>query len=260
MLSIQEYESKIEILKTSLKELYEQMERAGIASKGDYQNKIKIEVANLGFYQKELDKIKKAKTPDQINIQFYILVTTKSQVSNHLGEVLFNLFEEEHYHESDATLWKPYKAESSIDELLKDLTKRYNFTHKFIETNTIDDEFWVQIDNEINQSIAIIDLFSLNDENKSIAQKFDTEKAGGVLLPLCTTLMQELKEFAVRCQDCFRVVAAKRRKYIPCELFFADIGTVNRLQDDIMRILLKKFPIKNQSSHSTDVRGLNIGF
>lgn len=258
MLSCEEYHKESERCISELKELHKQMERAGIANKGDYLNQIENKETDVKFYQRKYQECFNAKEPDQVGIYLYVLVSTKEKVQAFVGDELFKLFETDRYHEASQSEWRPYQGQPNIIELLQNVRVMYNFQPIFLD-GEINEDCWVQIDDFIHDSVAIIDLFSLSGDNNTIAQKFDTNKAG-VLLPVCTSLDRRLKEKADQCQGCFKVLHARTKKIISCDFFSSDISTNNSFQQDIIRIFKHKFPIKNKSSYQSDVRGLNITF
>lgn len=252
----QYYQNKIDECEIKISKLETQMERAGVDSKGDYQNKIDKENENIEFYKQKIEKCEKLKTPDQIRIFFYVIVSTKEKVKQHVGPEIFNHFDGDRYHDLDHAEWKPFQNQKPIKDLLLSIESDYGVKPIYLD-GEIDNEHWINIDNEIDNTIAVIDLFSIDTTNQPIALKFDTQKAG-VLVPLCRSLHDNLYTFAKSIEDKFKVLKAVTNKPIPCELYASELSAVNSFNQQLLRIFNKKFPIKNQSSTPSAVRELKI--
>lgn len=252
----QYYQNKINECEIKISKLETQMERAGVDTIGDYQNKILNEKEIIYYYKQELERCQKLKTPDQIRIFFYVVVSTKEKVQQHVGDAMFNHFDDDRYHHSDHAEWKPFKKQASIKDLLLSIESDYGVKPIYLDGD-IDDEHWINIDNEIDNTIAIVDLFSIDTTNQPIAFKFDTRKAG-VLAPLCRSLHDNLYTFAKSIEDKFNVLKAAANQSIPCELYASELSAVHSFNLQLIRIFNNKFPVKNQSSTASAVRELKI--
>lgn len=211
--------------------------------------------------QSFLDFLKsvKALLPTQVKIFFYVVVSTKNKIEQHLGKDLFDLFEPNRYPDNDKWQWMPFWGQGCIRDLLKMPKQQYGFEPILLDGDDEIDDFWEMIDDHIEHSIAIIDLFSLYGSNQDIAKKFDTQKAG-VVLPVCNRLDNKLKDTAEQYRHYFKTLTAKTNRYISCDFFASDVSTLYSFNQNLIRILKNKFPIKNQSSYDTPVRRINIGF
>ena len=250
---------KINKCKKEIRKWEKQMERANVSSIGDYMNKIDLAEDILKYYESKYNSLKNAKKPSQVKIACYVLVTSKEKIKSVVGGENFLLFDADRYHDSQIDQWKPFKSNLTIKELLKPIEDRYAFTTTYINNENITDNDWIVIGEEIQNVVAIIDLFSLDDSNKLIAVRLDDTKAG-VLLPLCRSLSASLVEIAEKLKGSFNVIKARTNKSFVCELYAADISSMESFQQHLLRIFKNKFPIKNQSTSYSDIRDINMEF
>jgi len=241
-----------------LQELIQNRSLAGIGTEDEYQLKIDKLKKERHRLQAEIEEEKsKIKTPKETKIFFYVLVSTNEKVRAHTGDSCHCLFHSDCYHDVEYHQWKPFSDNPIIIELLQCVVDTYNVQPIYLD-GEIDKDHWLNLDEHIDNSVAIIDLFSLDSINKHIAQKFDTKKAG-VLMPLCRTLDKKLVAFAHQIANEFKVLKAYRDKSVPCECYVSDIAGVGAFKQQLLRIFKEKFPIKNQVKTESPVRGINIG-
>lgn len=249
------YKIKLGELESNLAALEIKLERATV-DQGDYMNKIDHYEEKIEFYKNRYEKCMKSKTPDQCTIYFYIISMNKNKIKENLGDRLFSLFREDCYSDIDISCWKPFAHEGNITSMLQEAMDKYRFEPIYLN-GMIEDKNWIQIDENITSSIAVIDLFSLYEDNAKIAGKFDSSKAG-VLLPICSKLHTDLIEFAEnKHSDVFKLHNAKTRQFVSCDFYASNITNLRTFKENLIRILQNKFPIKNKSSYKTDARGLN---
>ena len=187
------------------------------------------------------------------SIYFFVIVSTKEKVKTNLGECCQHL-NDARYHSTDCTQWKPFnRKEETIQVILEDIKEGYPIDIKYLD-GELDDKIWIEIDHYIDKSIAIVDLLSLDETNKVIAQKFDNRQSK-LLLPLCKRINNEILDVAEEFIHNFKTLSAYSKNKIDC-MFFSDISTYNGFKDHIMRILAIYFPITNQSNTPNPLRAI----
>lgn len=243
-------------LKKDLKELFEKHDMLNEVERGPYKVKIREKEKDILDAENEIIKLEKSKPPKEIRIYFYIIVSLKDEIKKNMAEELYKHFDEDRYHETEHEKWKPFSKDNSIDILVSAICKQYPVNPIYLD-GEIDPLHWVNLDNEVNNSVAIIDLFSLDNKNNLIALKFDTEKAG-VLMPLCRSLDSKLYCFAQEKQSQFKAIKSKNLMSIPCDFFLSELSGTEIFYQQLLRVFKNKFPISNQSSDESDVRGIKI--
>ncbi|MEY4904258.1 MAG: hypothetical protein RI894_1249 [Bacteroidota bacterium] len=257
---IEDFKTLLIKCRTRMGKLMEQMERAGVGSKGDYQNEIDKELANIKFYEEQIAQLEKAQTPDQINILFYVIVSTKEAVKQNIGEACFDCLEHDRYHDTKAEGWKPFAKSEPILTILQRFQTKYPFNPQYLD-GEISDNVHIEIDAAIENCIAIIDVLSINDTNKHTALKFDTRKAG-LIMPFCQKLYQFplINDFKDNVNLNYKTLNASINQNVPCGLYFTDITGIQSFQQHLNFIFTTKFPIKNQSTEPSSVRALSMSF
>ena len=185
--------------------------------------------------------------PEDSNIICYVIVSTKKQIKEVIGESCFCKLEDDRYHETECNKWKPYYNNGNIEEILKSLQEKYPFMLQFIDSEISDAEL-VAIDKGLNNSIAVIDLLSLNDNNKSIALKFDTNQAN-LLLPICRTLHPEIYDLAIKIKSNFKTLKALLNLSIPCSQYFSNVSDIENFKQHLITICSQKFKIKKTATN-----------
>lgn len=88
----------------------------------------------------------------------------------------------------------------------------YRFECHFSNGQLPDNEYYELFQN-IQKTIAIIDLLAISSENKELAKKFDTRMSGAVILPICSELKKKLKKIAEKNRtDLFKFFELSRKK------------------------------------------------
>lgn len=242
-----------------LKKAIENRKDAGVVTKGEYQLRIdNLKKERLKLLAEIEEEKSRFKTPKEIKIFFYVLVSTNEKVREHIGDVCHCLFHCDCYHDNKAEQWKPFADSPVMEELLRYATESYGIQPIYLDGD-IEEIHWINFDKYIDESIAVIDLFSLDSKNKLIAYKFDTGRAG-VLMPLCRSLKPELIDFAKGVAVEFKALKSYLQNDIPCSCYAGDISSVDNFKQELLKILIQKFPIKNQTKTESRVRELNIGF
>ena len=248
--------NRIKIVSEELKQLYEERASSGVASGGDYDNKIKNHSRELEKLNLEIRKYENASTPDDIKIFFYVIVSNKVKIGKTLGKDCSCHLNDDRYHDSECKFWKPFKGEPHIEELLSAFRTKYPFKEIYLD-GEIADDILVNLDKNIEHSIAVIDLLSLDERNKEIALKFDTRKAG-LLFPICDSLHSDVRSIAKTMREKFKTLKASVNQKIPCNLYFSDISGLQSFNQYLSNVLALKFPIKNQSTTASDLRGMSM--
>lgn len=249
------YQNKISTLEKDLQTLHIQMEQAGVGTKGDYLNQIDNKEQNILFYKTKLQDFLKAKTPNEFKVFLYVIVSTKDKVKQNIGDDLFKLFEVNRYHEFMHSEWQPFSKGLSISILLKDIIERYGVNPIYLDSE--EKELHLEnLDTEIHNSIAIIDLFSF--DNVPLYCKFDTAKCS-IIIPLCRQLNIQLVEFADNTRKQYLITLnSYEKKGVPCQCYAFNLSDVDSFQSNLLKIMNHKFPIKNQAVTDNLIRNLDI--
>lgn len=205
----------------------------------------------------------KIKTPDEVHIFCYVLVSTKEKVRNNLkelGDVCACLFEEDdRYHDTDCRKWRPFKAEAYISNIVQELKKEYPFKVYYLDGDLQEGD-WLQIDANLKETVAIIDLLSLNRQNRDIAIRLDKPQVQ-IVMPLCRKLPEKVCDFAQQKEkDTFKVADAYAEKLSYSDFYFSDLPGLSNFRKKLKLIFRRKFPIKNQSTAESSIRGLSMNF
>ena len=181
------WQLKIQESEGRLVTLIEQMERSSPALRGDLLNMIDCEETNLKFYrQREISSFSET-TSGQIRVFCYIIVTTKGKINLNLNEECLSLLEDDRYHDTDSHYWKPFYEENNIFQILEEIKKHFPFETIFLDCD-FDNEHSVNIDENSHNSIGIIDLLSIDNENRDLVKCFDNERVAGVIIPKCRNI------------------------------------------------------------------------
>lgn len=247
---------RLEKVETELRYLHEDRGNASVDAVGGHTNRINQLEREHEQIEKDIKKLEKASTPEEVKIFFYVIVSNKQKVHDILGKECSCHLADDRYHDSDCNYWKPFKNSPHIEELLSNYKKKYPFTEVYLDGEILD-EHRVNIDTYIGQSIAVVDLLSLDNNNKETALKFDTTKAG-LLMPVCDTLHQELRELAKSMNLNFKTLNAHINKDNPCTLYFSNVSGIQQFKQSLNNIFANRFPIQNQSTSESNVRGMKF--
>ncbi|MGB1206991.1 MAG: hypothetical protein ACPG5B_15200 [Chitinophagales bacterium] len=204
-----------------------------------------------------------AKTPDQIQIYCYVITSTQETIKQNIGDTCFCLIEDDRYHKTDCDKWKPYSNSQNIADILKAYKRHYRFSEWYIHNyaQKMMDACLLHLDDNLANSIAILDVLSIDKQNEKLVSKFDTKKAGGLIMPFCRTLANhnELYKIAEEKQKSFQTLNASIRANIPCDLYHFDLPKFLTFQNALNKVF-HQFKIKNQSTTDNPLRSLNMNF
>jgi hypothetical protein len=196
-LEIKDLEDHVKTLQNNLKEAYQSHLDAGNDA-GDRWNRVRELREKIDRVNGSIRDLRSA-LPDASNIQVYVICGTKSRVQRNVGE-LFKMIDNDRYDEQLKQRWKPFRTGPYILEMLEELKAQgYLFELCFLdehdEGSDTRTDVLVEIDTNMHKSIAIIDLLSIDEQNKPFAQQFNRQAVGYLMLPYCRDLNAEVRAF-----------------------------------------------------------------
>ncbi|GAB3710110.1 hypothetical protein GCM10027592_46800 [Spirosoma flavus] len=240
------YINQLKKLEERLDNLYTEWRNAGVDTSDLIKNKIDSTMSKIEEIQALISSIENAKMPNEIKIFCFVIVTTKDGVKKEISKSLFKLINKDRYDETNINKWKPFIDENSINTMLIEFSEKHGF--KFITLyldGTLSNEQCVEIDLNIKNSFAIIDLLSLNSDNALITQRLDTKDVKGTIFPYCESLPFQAK----------RIMNVRRKKYFitneyysqstPMGLYAYDISAKDGFFKHLLEIFYKHFKVKN---------------
>lgn len=251
-------EKQLEGQRTKLESHYTNRGNASPESVGSYENLIQSTIAEIKRLEQDIIIQKKASTPKEINIYCFVLVSTLDKIKHNLDDACHCHLESDRYHKTNCDQWKPFQNEDCIADILEEYKKSYPINISYLD-GEVDDDLLLIIDDNLEQSIAIIDVFSLDEQNKQTATFFDSNNTAGLITPICRTLHKDLFAHAEKMGCHFKKLNARVNKSLP-NLYIFDVGLLRSFKANLTNILSTKFPITNQSTTQSDVRGFNFTF
>lgn len=249
-------EKQLEGQKEKLESHYTERGNASPESVGSYANLIQNTIAEIKRLELDISIQKKASTPNEINIYCFVLVSTLDKIKHNLDDACHCHLEDGRYHKTDCNQWKPFQNEDCIAAILDEYKKSYPIKISYLD-GEVDDDLLLVIDDNLEHSIAIIDVFSLDEQNKQTATIFDSNKTAGLITPICRTLHKDLFTHADKMGYHFKRLNARVNKSLP-NLYIFDVGLLRSFKANLTNILSAKFTITNQSTAQSDVRGFNF--
>jgi hypothetical protein len=231
--------------KDKLADLYERRGDATPEVKGTYTNLIKDAWEELRKIDVE-EQLYSAKRPGEVKIYCYVIVSNKETVKKNIGSKFFDFIEPDRYDETKIENWKPFSSGQNIHELLEKFRERFPFEVFYLDGKPAD-EILIKIDDNKSHSILIIDVLSLFGDNEYTARSFDTEKAAGVLTPICRRLTQheDVYDLMEKIRDnVFRTLNIKM-KDSGCYRFESNVPAVANFIQRLQYIYQGCAPIKN---------------
>lgn len=146
-------------------------------------------VGTLNYYEAS------DKENDNINmIHIWVISTTQNNYLSIKSKKLIKDIPHEHYHETNAAEWKPFKDNDSIKGFLAEYKNSVSFdiTERFLGNDPLkkEEESWVF--QNLRKIILIFDPLALTAENKTMLSHFNTHHIGGCLGLLCHCISFEL--------------------------------------------------------------------
>ena len=230
-----------------------QMEKASITEKGDFQNQMDGILIDIKYYKGQLSDSKSAKEPGKFKIFLYVIVSKKSKVRKNIGKNLFGQLDSNRYHDSLPLNWIPFNKCSTIQNILAEFKNslNYNFEEKLLDGD-VDGNIFAELDENIENSILIVDLLSLDDVNNLHAVRFDSKKVG-ILMPICKSFKENFDPIFAKKKSIFQANNFYTRE-ISCPLYLVEITKEDEFKRNLNYIFQSKFPIKNQSTTFNAVR------
>jgi|GEM_PF-6505590 len=240
---MEELEKRIEDLKKIIKELYDRMFNAGPGTIGDYKNAI----AEKEKILTELELRRDAAQPgDNPTFYIYILTQIDGKIKAALDPQLYQLLGPPNHDERLTNRWKPFITEKeTIGELLQRLkAENPNFEEIYLDQDTTDEQV-EEIDQNIQNSVAIIDLLAVNNETEHIARRFDTGQIRKVITPIGKGIHNELEKFMEsKRATVFRLLEFKfRTAKIAVDYYHPDTPRSVNLVQALLNIISKRKPI-----------------
>ena len=176
-----------------VKTLTEQMEKAGVSSKGDYRNRIASCENDIKYYEKKIKEYQAAQSPDQVHWITYVVTITKPFLHEiNIDEELRQFIPQDRYGDK-LEVWKPFCNSENIGSILDKIKgEGYRFTVDYLQELT--PEKIAEIDDRLDTCIAIIDVLCLKGVKKDTAKRFDTKRIGNILVPICDNLASDIRE------------------------------------------------------------------
>jgi hypothetical protein len=256
---LEETQRKLKRLQERKAILDKHLERASIGSRGEIQNSLDlVELDIVECLQKLHDNAGSEITPNDVNINIYIIVTNKKNVETTLGDAIFAELEADRYDNNDLHKWKPFHKEADIEKILEELRVDYIFTPKYIDadTNSIHSVF---IEDNQPDCIGVIDVLSINESNRDLAKCFDNNNVAGTILPECRQILKHdmlYTYYIDKRNQIFSKQYSRVSNQVECSNFCYNISEVDNLKTQIIKALKQK-PITNKAVEYSKMRDLN---
>ncbi|MEN9610255.1 MAG: hypothetical protein RLZZ628_1069 [Bacteroidota bacterium] len=241
--------NKIEI---DLENLYKQRRDSGIATVGDYDNKIEHDKAErlkiIGDIEREEERIQKIENQTNKSkthgIFFAVLVSPIDKVQENIGEQIFKKIPKNRYcSKKNAAEHRPFEGAEPIEHLL--LHSGYPFQKiRYLDSVTWDEHF-IETITHFQHTVLLVDPLSLCEDNKEIARYFDNSAAGGVIVLSCRSLSKHDKIFSyinTRLKKTFRYLHHSYQDASKiCHFYHPLSDDLNLFKRNLREIFDKKF-------------------
>ncbi len=256
------------LLEAEVIKAFEQYRNAGPAETGNAWNHLDNTTAKLYKIQQMITEFDDAMFPNEVILSFYVICNTSARVEQAIGGELFGKLSPDRYDSTEPKKWKPFKDGPIISEILDEIqNKGYSFQEFFIcvdELTPPDDELQFLIDTNIQNSVAIIDLLSIDEFNKTLARQFNTTSVGYLLLPCCRQLDRSILNYMDSKRRELFNLAEFTLKNNPgeCDFYEWEVSVKESFVKHIIEILFSKFKIQNRistpNSRKTAVRKISM--
>ncbi|MBK8723750.1 MAG: hypothetical protein IPL95_16295 [Saprospiraceae bacterium] len=132
----------------------------------------------------------------------YILTATAGTISETLGKEIYDRLKPPLQYKSDYNEWLPFsESQESIGDILMELSnngfefKAIYIPHKPEKKKKV--EIMTEINNNVSDVIAIIDLLAIHEGNEDIARKFSDTKIKQVMTPVDTNLDDIVRQYVI---------------------------------------------------------------
>ncbi len=243
----------------------EGLSKAGIATRGDYENTIYREAANMKTYatllKREIDQQVEKKSPLQASVYCYVFTSTLPQLEQLYSEEEKQALPNDRYHKKEAH-WKPFVTERKADrigEILVGYQKAYPLQIVYWRGEK---RQYIQLDDYLEEKmvIGILDWMVLEASRDPGFTKFDS-KHTPFIAPICEQTRQAFQARIKTAQAAFNTVSAHREQGLPCEMGLFNSSSLEDFLQDLHR-LLKRLTrnIRNQSQNDSPLRDFNMNF
>jgi hypothetical protein len=199
--AIEGFDTIITGMREELRQAQVGYQNAGVASSGDYLNKIKEFNSKIRQAEKE-KKILQDELMDSVRQEklfIFVISSTKQKVEPHLGQDLIKLVPQGTYSVVECSDWQPYEIEPvSVKQLIGSMRDNYGFGDRIIDVyldGCIDTDLRVAIDLNRENTIAIVDLLAIHKDNEKTVALFNTTSIFALIIPFSRRLNAELQTF-----------------------------------------------------------------
>jgi len=250
-------EEREELMK-ELKDLYDDLRLAGLDTRDTLKLKIKNKEKDLEELENKIRDLKKNEPednpakPGSSKLYIYVITGTNARIKCALAaeemKKLYLSLDPLNHDDNDRCKWLPFLREKIyIKDLLESLKNDgYKFSVYYLDGYRFADykkdgyEFAVDeddlvgrigeaIEDNIDNTIAIVDLLAIDNENEDLARLFDKPQILRVVTPICRFLPNELQSLMIKKREAvFRILKVKLSK-----------GAFDRFQEASEKMFLK---------------------
>ncbi len=186
----------------------------------------------------------------------YILTSTDSILSNHLRPNLYKLLGSPVRYKSKHSEWLPFSGRPlSIEAIMSDLEENgcvFQLVYVTEISSEKEKQDWIiDLDFKIEQTVAIIDLLAINENNEVIAAAFNNRRIKRVSLPIDKYLDKNIQEYMEQTRDRIytRLNHLRVQEDRNFDLYDRDVGVLDTLVITLMRILPRRMKNKRLDSN-----------
>lgn len=205
-------------------------------------------------YKKSQTKNTSSENKDTSTIQkmfIYIVTFNSDGIKNKITSELFDKVSNRYGNNSKD--WIPFykdgaKDNLSISDLLNQFEKSHNFNFdaRYLDRLVTVEEI-EEIKRHMKESIAIIDLLSLDGDNEKLCIKvFDDKTMAGTFLPACKWLDKAVLEYMGNKRKEIFTTGEYHLQYTDCEFYEPDVNENRIFLRSLRRRFVKRFPRKNK--------------
>ena len=255
--SIADCRAKIDSINNETDALEEELLNAGIATTGDYKNKIAVNQRNIAYFEEKIEKLQATltagKDPEEEKLFIYVISSTKEKIESHLGDELKKLLPPLTYSPDDCCNWHPYEIKPlSIQQLIDSLRERYGFGQRVIDCyidGHQDAKTRAAIDDRKCHSIAIVDLLAIHEENQQNAVLFNTRNVHALIFPFPRQLDGSLqKHMELQRARYFDIPEINAEEPEQVSFYCPAVSEQRDLLKILFQIIGKKLSIRNKIS------------
>jgi len=283
MTQLEIYKNQMASLLAELNKLVEYQVEAGVGTAGDIDIQIKRKEELIEELQNKINgKVQtegNATGAANSKLYIYVITGTNARIKCALGaedmNKLYLSLNPLNHDDKDRWKWLPFSRENiCIKELLESLKNDgYKFSVYYLDGYRFADykkdgyEFAVDeddlvgrigeaIEDNIDNTIAIVDLLAIDNENEDLARLFDKPKILRVVTPICRFLPNELQSLMIKKrEEVFRILKVKLSKGAFDR--FQEASEKMFLKNELTRVIKEKNQFYNRISDAGSEAELN---